>query len=719
MTGIFQVQGFGALSEFSGQFATASAAQSFQTMAQHGANSVSLTDRIWTSNKTSSAVFEDPAKSETDASLLAGFQAAHAAGLSVTFKPGISGLDGTISSSLAPADVDSFFNSYKTEIVHLATIAQQGGVATFAIGNELSALSGAQYLPEWTDLISAVRQVYHGDVTYAAATDEASKVSFWSQLDSISVNTYPPLTASTTPTVQELVHAWDEVSFNPYYAKAFDYKSPIDFLHSLSLQYGKEVLLSEVGYRSIDGAAINPGGGSSKAPADAAEQADAYNAMFQVIASHGGSWLQGAELWQFDLNGVVSPTGYSPIGKPAQDVLSQYFHGTGAVPGLTVTGSAIGDTIDLGSGNDVIKGGLGHDEINGGAGNDTIVGGPATLAKLTTTTFSFTGYGSVVDGVGAQAQVLVNGQPVSGLLEFHAAVDPSGYQTYTVTFDNPAQVTSVDINLANSVPGRALHIKDVSINGVDLSPSDATNASSPGTFDLYVRAIQFDTSHHPDWIFGASTDSDVIRGGDGDDFIAGGAGNDIINGGNGTDTATFSGNAADYTISRNGATTTVADSVTGRDGTDSITNVEFLKFANGSITASLIAAANQSDPSAHQDAAAAAQPAMNLTDGGHVMTAPTSGVTLTSTAASDVMNSAGGDTFAFTQAGGHDVINNFQGGEGAGHDVIQIAASVATDPAHLSAHVEGHNTVIDLGHDATITLAGYTTPLTPHDVLIV
>jgi hypothetical protein len=106
-------------------------------------------------------------------------------------------------------------------------------------------------------------------------------------------------------------------------------------------------------------------------------------------------------------------------------------------------------------------------------------------------------------------------------------------------------------------------------------------------------------------------------------------------------------------------------------------------------------------------------------DGSHTMTAYASGVTLTSTVANDVMNSAGGDTFVFKQTSGNDVINNFKPGDLTGHDVIQIASTAAADFAHLSVHVVGHDTVIDLGHDASITLAGVTAPLTAHDVLIV
>jgi len=235
--------------------------------------------------------------------------------------------------------------------------------------------------------------------------------------------------------------------------------------------------------------------------------------------------------------------------------------------------------------------------IHGGAGDDVILGGPGVATRLATTTIALTGYGSVVDGIGAQAQILVNGKPVSGLFEFKPATDPSGYQTFTVSFDNPDPVTSVDIELANATPGRALHIKDFSINGVALAPGDATNASSPGSFDLYVHTIHVDTSNHQDWFFGASTDNDVIYGGAGNDVIIGGVGNDIIDGGDGIDTAVYSGNMSDYDFSFSGNALVVSDRIAGRDGSDHLTNIELLKFADTTISTSNLAV-NQSGLSA-------------------------------------------------------------------------------------------------------------------------
>jgi|ERR1700752_909888 len=77
--------------------------------------------------------------------------------------------------------------------------------------------------------------------------------------------------------------------------------------------------------------------------------------------------------------------------------------------------------------------------------------------------------------------------------------------------------------------------------------------------------------------------SDTIQGKDGNDYITGGKGNDNIDGGNGIDTAVYSGNFAQYQISAKGTGNdkiTVSDSVAGRDGTDSLKQVEYLQFAD-------------------------------------------------------------------------------------------------------------------------------------------
>ncbi len=81
---------------------------------------------------------------------------------------------------------------------------------------------------------------------------------------------------------------------------------------------------------------------------------------------------------------------------------------------------------------------------------------------------------------------------------------------------------------------------------------------------------------------------DQIQGKDGNDRINGGLGNDNIDGGQGADTAVFSGSHLDYDItfahpdSRNGhGSDDLQLTVSGTDGTDRLSHVEWLLFDDG------------------------------------------------------------------------------------------------------------------------------------------
>jgi hypothetical protein len=79
-------------------------------------------------------------------------------------------------------------------------------------------------------------------------------------------------------------------------------------------------------------------------------------------------------------------------------------------------------------------------------------------------------------------------------------------------------------------------------------------------------------------IIGSEGD-DEFTGNTADNQITGNAGDDTIDGGEGTDTVVFTGRYSDYTISGT-STVTVVDGTSDRDGTDTITNAEFLQFSD-------------------------------------------------------------------------------------------------------------------------------------------
>jgi hypothetical protein len=67
---------------------------------------------------------------------------------------------------------------------------------------------------------------------------------------------------------------------------------------------------------------------------------------------------------------------------------------------------------------------------------------------------------------------------------------------------------------------------------------------------------------------------------------------------------------------------------------------------------------------------------------------------------------------------GHVAVSDFKAAGLVGHDVSEIEATVAAGAAHPSVHIVGPDTVIDLGHDASITLTGVTSLTADHLLFI-
>jgi len=98
-----------------------------------------------------------------------------------------------------------------------------------------------------------------------------------------------------------------------------------------------------------------------------------------------------------------------------------------------------------------------------------------------------------------------------------------------------------------------------------------------GSSDDYLVGTDADDEIH------SGGGDDTIAGVDGSDRISGDAGNDRIEGGNGTTTAVFFGTSIEYSIQYMPTSIVVTDSVVGRDGTDTLINVQSLEFSDGII----------------------------------------------------------------------------------------------------------------------------------------
>lgn len=143
--------------------------------------------------------------------------------------------------------------------------------------------------------------------------------------------------------------------------------------------------------------------------------------------------------------------------------------------------------------------------------------------------------------------------------------------------------TLVDYSFALRVRGSGTDVTDNVVTGD--SPGIQVTVPSGGAAGVYSGNSQIGTAGN-DVITSFTPGNDTLSGLDGDDVIAGSGGGDAIDGGSGTDTALYFGARSAYTI---GVTTgpdgrvTGFTSVSGAEGTDTLTSIQKLAFNGGAV----------------------------------------------------------------------------------------------------------------------------------------
>jgi hypothetical protein len=290
-----------------------------------------------------------------------------------------------------------------------------------------------------------------------------------------------------------------------------------------------------------------------------------------------------------------------------------------------IHGGAGADTLSGRGGGDVIKGGGGDDVLNGGVGNDTLDGGDgADTAILSGARSAYTlrRSGSTIqvsgpDGVDTLSNIetavfsdgavsLANQSPVvtsNGGGDAATAViseNSTAVRTVTATDPNGDLITYSIVGGADAARFRIDAVTGAVsfVTAPDFeAPADAdldnsyvvtVRASDGALFDDQTIAVKvLDDLSELGVVYGSAGNdllsggprNDIIFGEAGDDVISGDAGDDGIDGGPGDDTAVFSGGLGNYTIQDFGSRIVVS----GSDGTDTLTSIEHLKFADATL----------------------------------------------------------------------------------------------------------------------------------------
>lgn len=254
---------------------------------------------------------------QTDASIERVIAHARGRGLKVMLKPHVDLTDdpdhyrGEIGPGFTDADWAAWFASYRPFILHYAEMAERTGCELFCVGCELG--TTAVRAAAWRETVAAVRAVYAGPLTYADNQVETSldAVTWWDAVDYIGQDAYPTLTTAAEPSVADLLAGWT----------AFRAR-----LQQLSEKWGKPLILTEIGCRSVAGGAQNPWDWQRTGAPDMDVQAAFYEAACRAV--EGRSWLRGMYWWEWSPDpddGGPDDTGYTPHGKPAEDVLRAWY----------------------------------------------------------------------------------------------------------------------------------------------------------------------------------------------------------------------------------------------------------------------------------------------------------------------------------------------------------------------------------------------------------
>lgn len=210
-------------------------------------------------------------------------------------------------------DWEMFFKHYRRWISHYALLAEIHGFDMLCLGTEF--VKATIQEPEaWKKLAKDMRKIFSGKITYAANWgEEIENISpgFTQELDFLGVDCYYPLSKKDGPDDKDLQKGFADT---------------MKKLKKISEKNQKQIIFTEVGFRSIPMPWKQP---HAEAPDDQAteeDQARCYRVVLEAMKDQ--DWQIGLVWWKWPSYmdyGNRSPRSFSPAGKQAAKVLKEYY----------------------------------------------------------------------------------------------------------------------------------------------------------------------------------------------------------------------------------------------------------------------------------------------------------------------------------------------------------------------------------------------------------
>jgi hypothetical protein len=250
---------------------------------------------------------------ESDESMAALTTDAKARGMKVMLKPQI-----WIDHDSWPGKIDfdspeawqTYMQNYDRWITHYAILAELTGADLLCVGTEM--VETTLKNPErWREIVSHVRQVYHGPLVYAANYGkEFEGIIFWDALDYIGLDNYYPVRSSTDQGVGSM-----RVAFQQQREK----------LKAVSMRFGRPLIFTEIGYMANEAAGMGSVEAENSNYSEE-RQAECYRLALETYWDQ--PWFYGMYWWKWFSD--VSDRGrdadrHSPHGRAAEKVMKEWY----------------------------------------------------------------------------------------------------------------------------------------------------------------------------------------------------------------------------------------------------------------------------------------------------------------------------------------------------------------------------------------------------------
>ena len=232
---------------------------------------------------------------------------AHSLGLRVALKPTVNCRSGTWRAHISFFDEDvpcepkwgNWFASYTEFQCHYAATAEKCGCEMFIAGCEM--VQSEHRESEWREVISSIRKVYSGAVSYNTDKYQEHNVKWWDAVDVISSSGYYPVN---------------------------DWENQLDRIEKVVKQFNKPFFFAECGCMSVKGSEFVPNDWSVQGEPDPEGQARWYETMFNACEKRG--WVGGFAVWDwcgrlYQQSNALSDKSYCIYAKPAERVVKDFY----------------------------------------------------------------------------------------------------------------------------------------------------------------------------------------------------------------------------------------------------------------------------------------------------------------------------------------------------------------------------------------------------------